>query len=183
MKHTQRKDVGGVRIRRQYFNYPICIFLSVWLICVEVGTCLYLVEHSFHFDQWRENMLDLTFIVAKFIAPFLVLSVLNRFFFGKIVCVLNEEGIRYKNGIIKWYDIVSIKYHIMDLNKFHYRPSYIDVVCKNKTVQIKSAPLYMFSFVKKSNADIEIKTDITVWGILALHILAPIIITLYRSLS
>ncbi len=177
MKHNHLKDLIGERIRHQYFNFPIYIFLSILLLAFEIVTFIPLFESDFNFNKWTEDIFASVFTITIFIAPCIVFSVLNRFFFGKIVCVLNDEGIHYKDGLIKWNDILSVKYNITHIGRFHFRPAYIDVVCKNKTIQIESVPLYMFSIVKKFNVDIKIKNDKMIWVIVTTIIITPIIIS------
>lgn len=177
MKHNHLKNLNGVRIRHQYFNFLIYILLTILIVVIEMVTFIPLFEGNFNFGKWAEDIFTSIFTITIFIVPCIVFSVLNRFFFGKIVCVLNEEGIHYKDGLIKWNDIVSIEYNITAVSRIHFRPAYIDVICKNKTIQIESVPLYMFSTVKKFNADIKTKKDKMIWVILATIILAPIIIS------
>ena len=177
MKHNNLKGLIGVWIRRQYFNFPIYIFLSILLLAIEIVTFIPLFESDFNFDKWSEDVFASIFTTTIFIIPCIVFSVLNRFFFGKIVCVLNEQGIHYKDGIVKWNDILSIEYNITHFGRFYFRPAYIDVVCKNKTIQIESVPLYMFSAIKKFNVDIKTKNDKMIWVIVATIIITPIVIS------
>ena len=177
MKHNHLKDITGIRIRHQYFNCPIYMSLCILLIVSLMTMFVPLFENDFHFSKWMDDIFEAVFAITIFIVPCTILSVLNRFFFGKIVCVLNGEGIHYKDGLIKWNDILSIEYNITEFGRTRFRSAYIDVVCKNKTIQIKSVPLYMFSLVKKYNADIETKKDKMVWVVIAASIIISIIIS------
>lgn len=114
--------------------------------------------------------------MAMFILPCLVLSALNRFFFGKLVCVLSEEGIHYKDGLIKWDNISHIKYTPTVFGRHHFWPANMDVVCKNETINIVSVPLYMFPAVKKFCPDIKTKMDKTFFTMLAILLITFTII-------
>lgn len=170
------KDVFGMRIRRQYFNFPIFITFLVFWLCFGFFTFIPLFRGNFDFENWKNDVFASALAIRIFIFPCSIFSVLNRFFFGKIVCVLNEEGIHYKDGFIKWNDVLSIKYHITHIGRFRFRPAYIDVVCKNETIQIKSVPLYMLSIIKNFNTDIKTNNDKMIWAIVAI-IIIPIIIS------
>lgn len=173
MKHNHLKDIAGERIRRQYFNVPILLFISTLVMVFEFLVFASLYEGNFKLDKWMQDITGILTIII-WVVPFVVLSVLNRFFFGKIVCVLNEEGIHYKDGLIKWSDILSIQYNMTGFGHVDNR-AYIEVVCKKITVQIKSVPLYMFSIVKKFNSDIKTKKDKAIWIYVAITIILPII--------
>ncbi|MBR3979253.1 MAG: hypothetical protein IKJ94_06495 [Oscillospiraceae bacterium] len=175
MKQKQPKDLIGIQIRRQYFNIPIFIFLSVLLLAFETVTFVPLFESNFSFNKWLDDIFASVFTLSILIIPCVILSVLNRFFFGKIICVLNEEGIYYTDGLIKWDDILGIRYHITFLGRTHFQPACVDIACKKATIQIKSAPLYMLSVAKKYNPDINIKKDRMIWILVASVIVIPII--------
>ena len=179
MTRERAKSLRGVKIRRQYFN--VCIF---FLLCFALGvfqsfTFIPLIEGYFSFSEWRENLASpLALMVLS--APLIFFSILNRFLFGKIVCVLNEEGIHYKYGLIRWDRIVRIEYQIASYSKNprYHQHACIAVVCKNTTIKIQSAPLYILSAAKKFRPNIKTKIDKTIWLTLITITAAPIIIPL-----
>ena len=177
MKPNPLKNIDGVRIRRQYFNGPIYVLFSIWVLIIVIFAIISFSDGNFSFYKWLDVICESAFTIAIFIIPWIILSVLNRFFFGKIVCVLSEEGIHHEGGLIKWNNISRIEYNIPTLNRYPLRliAAHIDVVCKNETIKITSVPLYMFSVVKKSHPDIKTKMDKTVWGLVALTIFIIII--------
>ncbi len=181
MKHNHLRDLIGVRVRRQYFNLPIYMFLLIFLLIVESFAVISLFEGNFNFEFWIEDVVLKSLItLGIFVTPCIFLSTLNRFFFGKIVCVLNEEGIHYKDGLIKWSDIKCIEYSITAMSRQHFQTAYVDVVCINTTIRIKSVPLYIFSLVKKFNADIKTKHDKTIWVLLTVVIIIPLVCSLLK---
>ena len=177
MKHNHLKNISGAKIRRQYFSFLIYMLFSVLIAVVEVVTFVPLFRDNFDFNKWVEDVFTSVFIAAIFIVPCIVFALINRFLFGKIVCVLNEEGIHYKDGLVKWCDILCIEYNITAVGRFHFRPSYIAVVCKKRTIQIESVPLYMFSVAKQFDSDIKTRIEKMFWIIVVAIIILPIIIS------
>lgn len=177
MKRNYLNDIEGIRGRRQYFNLPIYIFLVGFLISVEICTLIPLFEGNFEPNTWLEDIYTGTVTIAILILPFLLLSVFNRFFFGKIVCVLNDEGLHFKDGLIRWNDIVCLKYSATCLSQRHFRVAYVEVACKNENIKIKSAPLYVMSAVKRFNPNIKTKTDKSVLWIVAVVIIIGAIVS------
>lgn len=178
MKNNPLKDISGTPIRHQYFNFPIYIVLFVLLVAFSIITFVPLFEGNFNFSKWMESAFSCVFMALVFIIPFLVLSVFNRFFFGKIVCVLNEEGINYQDGLIPWNDISCIKYNMTYFGKAYFQRASIDVICGETLIQIKSVPLYSLSVAKKFHTDIKIKMDKMLWVIIAILIVASILTAL-----
>ncbi len=161
MKNNDFRDVHGVRIRRQYFNYIILDLLMIFLFFFIMRTFTPMLG-GFDIREWAKSVGSLILKIGGIGLPFAVLSVLNLFFFGKTVCVINEDGIHYRNGLIRWDDILYLKFNCVTYSKFrNYYPSYITVVCKDnlKGIEITSAPFFMFFAAKKFKADIRIKTD------------------------
>jgi len=84
--------------------------------------------------------------------PFIVLSILNRYLFGKVVCALCDDGIQLDNTFIKWEKIEKIEYHIelpsrgMFIHKQYNRAV---IYTKSKETPIQHAPLYMLRAVRR----------------------------------
>lgn len=159
MQNNDFRDVSGVRIRRQYFNYILLALLMIFLYSFIMRTFTPMMG-GFDIREWAERVGSLVLNIGGLTLPFAVLSVLNFFCFGKTVCVLNEEGIHYRNGIIRWDDILYLKFECVTLSKLHpYYPSYITVVCKDnlKGIEITSAPFSMALAARKYKSGIRIK--------------------------
>lgn len=159
MKDNIFNDVRGIHIRRQYFNYILFALLLIFLYFFIMRT-FSPIPGGFDIREWAERIGSLILRIGGLAVPFIILSVLNFFFFGKTVCVINEDGIHYKNGLIRWDDILYLKFECVTYSKFHnYYPSYITVVCKQQKIEITSAPVSMFFAAKKYKSDIRIKID------------------------
>lgn len=170
MKGKNFRNVQGIHIRRQYFNYILFALLLIFLY--------FFIMRSFapmlggvDIREWAERVGSLVLKVGGLAVPFVILSVLNFFFFGKTVCVINEDGIHYRKGIIRWDDILYLKFDCFTNSKFHgYYPSYITVVCKQQEIEITSAPVSMFFVARKYKSDIKIKLDKTVFILVGISI-------------
>ena len=161
MGENNLKKLRGKKIRRQYFNAPIIVlYLSMATILSTV----------FIFSLWRGKLdtLDLpstawtgVWVCFCFSLPFLILRTLNKHFFGKIICVLNEEGIYYPTGKLRWETVEKLEYAIDS------KPRYKSDLTKGfraiiytrggKHVVLTSAPMCMLSRAKKYNKELDVK--------------------------
>lgn len=102
-KRTQEKlkSIPGEKIRRQYFNVVIYPLLSFVLLVLTM--CVVTWFGNGTRDEKIEDMASLM-VALLFLAvpllPLIVLSILNRFYFGRVVCVLNEKGLYFADGFI-----------------------------------------------------------------------------------
>ena len=162
MSSLMYKD--NVFIRKQYFNGPIyCLFL-IALMVITMTASVALSNGTFSMQEWLDDALEVIDTVAILMAPFLILSLLNRFFFGETICVLNDRGIYYGKEELLWENILSIQYNVTHIGgrsimRKWFRPAYAEVVCKNEKTRIVSAPLYMLPKVKKFAPHVKIKHD------------------------
>jgi len=178
------------KIRRQYFNFVlviclalVCMALSMLVFGIEVGTE---VEYDYH-------PMDIFFYVIPIALPCFILSMLNRRFFGKIICELNENGILFreperkrksKDFLIPWHEIKSMTFHpTVLLAGMRSKYAYIDVkmVDENaESIQISHAPLYMLKKAKNYNKNIKTSIEKRYLAfIFGLVILVPPIVALF----
>ncbi len=179
MKRNPLKDIEGKKIRKQYFNVPIYLYSAMCLFVLLFVTFEQIYSGNFNFEQWIEDVFAVLFVFVLFIVPLLILSVLNRFLFGKIVCVLNEKGIYYSEGYTYWHDIDCLEYSATQLGRWSFYPAYIDIVCKKKSIRILSAPYYTLSVSRKYHSKIKTKFDNIVWFVLVFVILLGVISPLF----
>ena len=113
-KNLVAKDIDGKKIREQYFD-GLLIGLCIFAICYTIF-CLSDIEN------FKNNFLIIVIVVACF-SPFILLAILNRFAFGKILCVLAENKLYYfnaeirknsrhnkTNGYIEYVEIKNVEY-------------------------------------------------------------------------
>ena len=167
MKYNPLSDKDGMKVRRQYFNIVIFIILAI-MLCVPYSILVVtLLDDNLNFvmANWL-NSVKISFLVCFGISvPFIIASVLNRYYFGKIVCVVNEHGVYYEDGFIYWYDIEKIEYTIAQFGThISYSPSYVEIYTKEKEITINHAPLYLLSRAKKLRKDIKVKLSrFSIW--------------------
>ncbi len=167
-------DINGIKIRRQYFNLIIYIYLVLLVsLTILFATCE-IASNRFTFSEYFKSVTIAFKIVLGVILPFVILSVFNRFTFGKIICVLNAEGIHYKDGCIKWDNITEMKYNITSFSRVHYAPAFITIICKNDVINIVSAPLLMFYYAKRFKSDIKFKKDNSVCFIIGIIVIIAV---------
>lgn len=186
------KELSGIKIRRQYFNFFLLLYALVFVEFLLLSFAGVLTQ-KYTIGDFLEG---LTFTLL-FLSPLLLLSITNRFFFGKIVCVLdenglysNEVGVMNKNGMrcefgyIKWVDITEIEYHHSP--PFPTRRNYGDFLNRYSHIIIKNheniigyvaqAPFYLLIQIKKLHPEIKVglsKNDrftFIVYGLLFLAI-------------
>lgn len=109
-KTINLKKVSGERIRCQYFNVFCYIMISYLpMLIIMLGTWRIIDGPSA--DESFAQILCVTFTTFGIVLlPFIVLSVLNRFLFGKVVCVANDDALVLEYATIPWKDIVRAEY-------------------------------------------------------------------------
>ena len=152
------REIEGEKIRWQYFTFPL---LTLGIIAIWVPYVIFVLElyaDSFNFSKWlSENLWIGIWVCFCFSIPFLILSALNRRLFGKIVCVLNEDGIHYKDGFVRWNEIVKTEYEIDFPSRTSKRHQFCRAIIytSKEEIVIRHAPLFILSKVKKQNPDIQ----------------------------
>lgn len=176
MKKRQLSDIEGMQIRRQLFIVPIGYALLVFMICLEVFTIMPLVEGTFDINKWLADVREGVTVMVLFVIPCVILSVLNRRYFGRIVCVLNDGGLHHEYGTIQWGSIRSMRFHPTQIGRRRFTPAYMEVVCENTTVRLESVPLYVCAKAKQFNADIKTGVNKNLFYIwLAVSIVAAVV--------
>ena len=91
-KNLVAKDIDGKKIREQYFDG--------WVIGALIGILFYTMVYLFDIENFHNNFINIVIAFTCF-SPFMLLAVLNRFLFGKILCVLTEDKLYYFNAAIR----------------------------------------------------------------------------------
>lgn len=113
-KNLVAKDIDGKKIREQYFD-GILIGVSLFAIC-------YTIFSFFNVENFKSNFINIVIVVTCF-SPFILLAILNRFAFGKILCVLAKNKLYYfnaetrinsrhnkTNGCMEYNEIKNVEY-------------------------------------------------------------------------
>ncbi len=162
MRENNLKCIQGKKIRRQGFNIPLIILYSmmfaipygIFAISLCMGKLdIYGVPSTF----WTAVLVCFLFSV-----PFLVLRLLNKHFFGEIICVLNEEGIYYANkGKLCWDSIEKIEYAIDSKPRYKSDSGKVQRAIiythGGKHVVLEKAPVYIISSIKRYKKSFDVK--------------------------
>ncbi len=182
MKKDQLNRMQGIKIRRQYFNYFLGSVLGIAPIMLFFILVRWQLAGTVDLRE-RAGVLGKYFLIAFLILlPFIVLSVINRFYFGRTICVLDKKGIHCEDGLIEWKEIERLEYtsaHFRRYGSSHV--CFVLVHCGRKTVKIKSAPLYMLHEAKKFAPHIKIKMDI--WRVVVVASIASAVFVLWEWLT
>ncbi len=153
------KKADGYKIRVQYFNFFLffvfCGFLMVPTMLIMntviggVGTKI----------ESPAEIISMFLVFGVLMSPIWMLSLINRRFFGKIVCVVNNEGIIYQNKTIRWEKIEEIKYQIALPSRSSNGKkecSYASIIGNDLDIKIYSAPFMMLGKSKKYNKNVKV---------------------------
>ena len=159
MKNNNLKEIDGKEFRRQYFTVIIYILLSFMLFLPYAMTVSKLIYGNFDSSMLLYDVLTTVAVCFIIQLPFIVLAILNRFCFGKIICVANEQGIYHKNGFVAWKDITKIEYEFQLPTKRRVYPSYAFIYTNDEdnSVQITHAPMYLLKYAKRIKPSTETK--------------------------
>lgn len=103
-------------------------------------------------NKFLSDIPDTILICIFFALPFIALAILNRNHFGKVICVMNVDGIYYKGNLIKWSDMEKIEYEIQipgrSVNPRH-NWCHAVIYTKKEEIALIHAPLFILSEAKK----------------------------------
>lgn len=150
--------IEGEKIRRQYFN----IVLYFGTLCVVPFTLITYLMNTLLGKEGEilQSFTDVIYVFIGFLIlmiPFFLLSVLNRFLFGQVVCVLEKEGLHHSEGFIIWDAIVKIEYELNIPSKDKKYFCYAHIIKQGIfDAEIIHAPYYLLKEAKNYHPDIEI---------------------------
>lgn len=179
------KKVQGQKIRRQYFNAIIYTLLGIIPIIAVISGGYALKTGTFSFGKWFGDLGICVYTLSVFLLPLVLLSVCNRFLFGKTVCVLNEKEIWYEGGHVTWSDVSAIEYEASLPSRGSSRGySYACVICKDNRIIINQAPLYMLRQARKYASHIETchskSSRMFICIMIGITVVVPVIICLVK---
>ena len=155
------KSIKGKKIRRQYFNFPLIILYSAALVIPYAIFTISLCMGKFDRSQWPSTLFISVWVCFFFSLPFLVLRELNKHLFGRILCVLSEEGIHYPKGKLLWGTIEKVEYAIDTKPRYKTDParSFRTIIYTKggKHIALTDTPLHIVSQMKKRCSGLDIK--------------------------
>lgn len=192
------KSIPGEKIRRQYFN--VVIYPVVFFLLMIVTVCLAMLFQAGTQDE-RINVMATLFVVLAMasvvLLPLIVLSILNRFCFGRVVCVLNEKGLYFADGfidedwilkadgnvrMIKWEHIRKVAYEPDGINHDRCRNcAYITTKPSKKEVvaELNHVPFMLLRKMKKYCPDAKYGFTGFGWFIVGMFVLIPIVLPVF----
>ena len=192
MKKNELRGIKGKKIRRQYFNAPLIFLFSLMIAFPYSITVLSLAMGKYEQYKFSSSLESSVLICGILSLPFLILRVLNKHFFGKIICVLNEEGIHHPKGMLKWAAVEKIEYAIDSKPRYKSDPSravraIVYYAQGTKHLVLEKVPISLLSHIKKYRKDIDTRikgiTSLlpTVLGISAIIIICPLYIVSLKN--
>lgn len=181
MAENDLKQISGKKIRRQYFTTPLLIFWFVILAIVYTVFVISLCMGKLNPAEWPSTLWTSLWVGFCFSLPLLILRVLNKHFFGSIICVLTEEGIHHSKGMVRWETIEKIEYALDAKKRYksdNPKASRIVIYTTGgKHVILNKAPLSIVSQIKKyrQGLDVEVTGALSrLSGILVLALILAI---------
>ncbi len=175
-------EIPGRAIRRQYFNIFIYSILYICAMVLLITTVK--GDGRYPFADTLKTTLAL---VLPVIAVLALISVFNRTRFGRIVAVLDDEGIHTECGFFRWEDIIAIRYTPSAPSRRRYTPNTAFLTVKTSPIEenavsIPMAPLHLLFAARKYAR--HIKLGLTHTGIIELVLLLvlPILFSLFERL-
>ena len=156
MAENNLKHIQGEKIRRQYFTGPIVLLASLALFIPYAMLVFTVALDKFELSTWLSDTWISVWLCLVFSAPFVILSIFNRRFFGRLICVVSEKGICWEDRTVGWNEIDKIEYEINlpGSSRKENRFCYAVIYTKNETVVLLHAPLLLLSKAKKYSPSI-----------------------------
>lgn len=152
-KNLVAKDIDGKKIREQYFDGL--------LIGIFIGTICYTIWCLFDIENFYNNFINIAIVITCF-SPFILLAILNRFVFGKILCVLAEDKLYYfsaetrinsrqnkTSGYLEYNLIESVKYIPSSLGVGAKRNSRVIISGENFEITVWNANCILVKEINK----------------------------------
>ncbi len=176
------EEIEGQKIRWQYFNTWIYMMLAL-IPAVPVMIIMGELRKG-NFDIWNVivEMSGATPVIIAmygfFIGPFVVLSIFNRFSFGKLLGVVTEDTLFLENREVPITDIKKIVYHPRIMTRCSISFSYATIFIRTKAnnmapLDVVHFPLYGLRKIKKHNKEIKLSCDKYIWFL----VLCPTVIS------
>lgn len=123
-------SITGTKIRRQFFSYIFYMAaMSMYMIVAAV---------SFALIPRKElsigDFISMLTVSTVFLAPLAVLAVISWFCIGRVICVVNENGIYQPHRFISWDSIQSMIYDFELPSRYRNR----EILCR-LTISLKPA--------------------------------------------
>lgn len=182
-------EIDGKKIRWQYFNTYIYIMFSFAPSIPIIITAQ--LSRKGASDVWNAimEMVDMlpvfAVVYAISLGPFIVLSILNRFCFGKVLGVVDKDTLFLENREIFIKDIQEIVYHPRIILKHELNFSSATFTVRvngsdTETFDVLHFPIYGMREIRRYHRRVKVKCDKKLWLLLLSPTVAAIIDALIR---
>lgn len=161
------KSIDGIKIRRQYFNVILIdLLMMIPTVYLFIAVSELISDGKISADFWTDTAI-ITPVIAAMALPFVILSLLNRYVFGKLVAVINKEGIYLENYLLPWNKIEQVHYiphgrsRRSEMRKLYTRAVFAvkNDFGKDFDIKVNFFPLYAYFKIKKLHPEIKSKLD------------------------
>lgn len=175
-------ETQGKKVRVQYFTwilYFFCAFASFVFAWLPLFT--YIKDGSYNYKEVAMNVMGPFAVVGLVIVA---LALLNRFFFGKVICIVTDEALVFGESSIPYKKIKEFRYSPRFPSKRGYSSSHgtFTVERNEHTLEVFKAvklPFYTVFELKKRAPHVKIKFDIIGILTLLLAFVIPIAVCAY----
>ena len=180
MKDNDLKQIDGTKIRRQYFNYPLAVLCAITLgVPYAILVISLFMGKSDLSALWADLRIAL-WTGFGLTLPILLLRTLNKYCFGRIICVLSEEGIHYPKGMVRWETVERLEYAIdaEPRYKSDNAKAYRAIVYTKggKHIILNSAPMSILYRVRKYDRGLSVQMSGVSSFISAVLVIAAIVV-------
>lgn len=152
------KYVNGTKVRWQFFTVPFIMHLALMATIPIIFLIVSIQQGTFTFLKWTQEVINIVSVTLFLCTPWLILMFLNRFCFGKIICIITDKGIHTNEGFISFNDILKVEYEISNQKRYVFSSDRCNralIYTNNGVITLIHAPLYMLSSIKKHKENIK----------------------------
>ncbi len=175
-------ETAGKKVRVQYFTwilyffYAVASFVFAWL-----PLFTYIKDGSFNY---KEAVMNVTGLFAVMGVVIVALALLNRFIFGKVICIVTDEAFVFDESSIPYKKIKDFRYSPRLPSKRGYSSSYGTFTVEKNEEELEvfkaaKLPFYAVFELKKRAPHVKIKFDTIGIVEIILAIVLPIAVCAY----
>ena len=181
---SELESASGARVRRQYFANFIFLMVSFLPVPFIMIPIMSLTHAGVDLDKLVENWPIILAVIVGVFLPFILVSLISRFWLGGVICVINRDGICLDGGFIHWSSIRRVTYHpVIPLSRWDRHYAELSVVGEDGhefAIQITHFPSYAIWKLKRNAPGLDVRLDrrslveIIFWALLP-SVITPII--------
>lgn len=188
-KNSELMNINGKKIRWQYFNAYIYLMISFMPAVFVVSLGEEFKKGSFDIWNYIVEMTDeipgILAISSITIGPLIILSILNRFCFGKVLGVIDDSTLFINAYEINLKDIIEITYHPSFILWNNPGSCFATFAVQSKkggaeSFNMAHFPLYGLKEIQKRNPNVKIRFDKTIIFLAICPVISAVFVLLWR---